>query len=124
MAFNVDVATVVSSSGQNIADSVRYSGNSLVQIDRSFSSAPTNAVHEVSIDISELQVLTLIATANCTVKTNNTGSPDDTFTLVANQAYVWRTGINDPLDADITVLYITSESTSFSLRGIALSSAA
>ncbi len=63
-----------------------------------------------SIDVSGLKSLLLSSTKPMTVKTNSSGSPDDTITLAANVPVIWYTGCGhpNPLTADVTGLYLTT----------------
>lgn len=67
------------------------------------------------MDVSELKGLFLFCSQACTIKTNNSGSPVNTFTLAAGIPFVWVFGdpaIHDTANAavttDITKLYVVN----------------
>lgn len=70
-------------------------------------------ISPLAIDISQLKVLQLLATADMEINTNDLagGSPDDTITLAANKALVWfeGCGLANPLTVDVTKFYVTSD---------------
>lgn len=75
---------------------------------------PENAtafnITPVAIDVSQLKVLHIQANAAMTIKTNSSGSPDDTLTIAANKPLLWfeGCGMTCPLDTDVTQLYVAS----------------
>jgi hypothetical protein len=45
------------------------------------------------------------------VKTNSSGSPQETFTLAANKPQYWQTGMGTtPIAGDVTKVFITNAS--------------
>jgi hypothetical protein len=61
------------------------------------------------IDVSELKGLYIKCARALTIKTNNSGSPDNTITLAADEPVVWASGnnIDCPLTADVTKIFVT-----------------
>lgn len=61
----------------------------------------------IAIDISAVKGFSVVSTVDCTLKTNDTGSPDDTIPLRANEPYQWHTNAYDAflLTVDVTALY-------------------
>jgi hypothetical protein len=84
------------------ADSVALFNDSLV-------SNATNEHIVMSVRQAGIKSIFILADANTTLKTNSSGSPDDTIALVAGKPLNWT--INDyttcPITADITGLYAT-----------------
>jgi hypothetical protein len=72
-------------------------------------SSSTNVAVTLTLDVSAMGSLYLLASAAMTVKTNSTGSPDNTLTLAADTPLCWYAGcgIANPLTTDVTVLYVT-----------------
>lgn len=64
----------------------------------------------LAIDVSQLKMLHLLATAAMTIETNDSGSPDDTLTLDANKPLLWYEGcgMDCPLTADVADIYVAS----------------
>ncbi len=89
----------------------------------SLSIPQTNLFYTLSIDVSQIKFLVMVATADCTVKVNSSGAPTPTITLKANEPYLWW--VNAPwvnvLTVDVTGIYITAAGTGtmdFTVRGI------
>jgi hypothetical protein len=83
----------------------------------------TNQLYNLTIDVSQIKFIVMIASADCTVEFNNSSSGTPTVTLVANEPYIWW--VNAPwtnvLNVDVTALYLTaagSGTMNFTLRGI------
>lgn len=72
----------------------------------------SNLVANVPLDISQIQSLLITADQDLTLKTNSSGSPDNTIALKAGIPYLWlyNSGITLPLSADVTNWYITNAS--------------
>ncbi len=71
----------------------------------------TNKEIDWAFTLADAKAYAICATQDCTVKTNDSGAPQETLTLKANQALVWRE--NDPstmhfLSDDITKIYVTN----------------
>lgn len=78
----------------------------------------TDELYDIEIDVTNAKMLSMVCDCDCTVKTNDSGSPVDTLTLVAGQPLVWDETMTkdggDPvekfLSADVTALYVTTGS--------------
>jgi len=70
----------------------------------------TNQLTTLAITKANLQLLYMVSDTAMTVKTNSSGSPQETITLTANTPYMWFTGsgITNPLVSNVTALYVTS----------------
>jgi len=58
---------------------------------------------------ANLQAFYLKADQNCTVKTNNSATPQETITLLANVPFVWwkSSGLTNPFGGDVTTAFLT-----------------
>jgi hypothetical protein len=72
----------------------------------------TNVVANVPLDISQIQSILITADQDLTLKTNSSGSPDDTIALKAGIPFHWikNSGITLPFAADVTNWYVTNAS--------------
>lgn len=73
----------------------------------------TDQLIAFALDISQCKSLLIWATGgNITVKTNSSGTPDDTIALTKDQPIVWTADDSPefpiPLSADITAIYATN----------------
>lgn len=91
------------------------SGTSGTEIDVDVPASTTNQLFTVSIDISELESIFLVTDGALTIKTNDSGTPDDTFVFTANMPLIWVNGYptidgssQNPFDADVTKMYLTN----------------
>ena len=62
----------------------------------------------MAIDVSTLKHCTLLATQTMTVKTNNSGTPQETFTLQPNVPVSWNEGDTAIFAGDISALFVTN----------------
>jgi len=71
--------------------------------------ASTNLAVACVIDVSELKGLYMKCARALTVKTNNSGTPDDTINLAAGEPLAWAVsnGVVCPLTVDVTALFVT-----------------
>lgn len=71
----------------------------------------TNLEIDVAVNLSQVVAMGIEADKDCTVKTNNSTTPDDTVVLKAGQPLMWITG--DPagtqfFTADVTKFFVTT----------------
>lgn len=60
--------------------------------------------------MSALASVYILSDQDLTLKTNSTGSPDDTIILTANKPVIWYAGCGwtNPLTVDVTKFYLTN----------------
>lgn len=84
----------------------------------------TNTLYACAIDVSQLKFIVILATEDCTLKANSSGSPDFTLTLKADKPYLWweNCGYTNLMTADVTSFYLTCAATAtdfdLTIRGI------
>ena len=61
----------------------------------------------IAIPTSTLLSLYIVSTVNTTLKTNSSGSPDQTFTLAGGVPFVWvgGSGVTNPITTAVTELF-------------------
>lgn len=66
----------------------------------------------LAIDVSDLKSLFIVCDQAVTIKTNSSGAPDNTLTLIANQPLVWYNGsyYTNLLTVDVTKIYVANSS--------------
>jgi hypothetical protein len=72
--------------------------------------ASTNLEVIVAVDVSALKSLFLFCSRDVTIKTNSSGSPDNTINLRAGEPLHWHTNAyfaNPLLAADVTSIFVT-----------------
>lgn len=104
--------TVEPSSGSSISKTTAYSADSQIQVDLAVANGGTNIEHVVAFDKDSLQAIYLVSDQNVTLKTNSSGSPADTISLLANVPFIWADDgyIAVPFSADVTKFYWTNAS--------------
>lgn len=84
----------------------------------------TNSQYVCAIDVSQLKCFVIVATEDCTLKANSSGSPDFTLTLKADKPLLWweNCGYTNLMTTDVTSFYLTCAATAtdfdLTLRGI------
>jgi hypothetical protein len=88
---------------------VTDTGNTPATIGQNFPAASTNTAFTMAFNYANLQSFWLVASQNCTIKTNSTGSPANTINLVAGVPYYWSlsSGLTNPFTVNITTAYMT-----------------
>ncbi len=86
-----------------------------VELDVSIPASTTNQAVAISINPAKLRSLYMLATQQgLTLKANSTGSPTNTYALVAGVAFVWDYDSGyfaNPVASTITTLYVTNAGT-------------
>ncbi len=104
VTYRTDAGTLAS-----ITDTV--TSNQDIAQDITVAATTTNYEADIAIDESTIVSVALYSDKAVTIKTNSTGSPDDTITLAAGQMKKWKTGDVDGakvFTADVTKLYVTN----------------
>lgn len=76
----------------------------------SFPAGSTNVVFTLALTVANLTDVFLVATQNCTIKTNSTGSPSNTINLVAGIPFVWEVSAGYyacPFTVNVTTAFLT-----------------
>jgi hypothetical protein len=112
MSITHTIGTTWENGTAGVSTRKQITSDSEINVDVVIASATTNGQIVCAIDISELKSIVLNSTKDVTVKTNDGSSPDDTFTLKANNPLVWNSEspTANPFSADITDLYVTNAS--------------
>lgn len=65
---------------------------------------------DIALLIAKMKGIAIVADKACTLKTNSTSSPGNTFTLTANKPIIWASGdaSANPVTVDITKFYLTT----------------
>jgi hypothetical protein len=69
-----------------------YTGTDAIDDEVPLAAGVVNQALVKPITIAVLQYLLMIADQNVTIKTNSSGSPQETINLIANKPFVFRTG--------------------------------
>lgn len=70
----------------------------------------TDVEVQFPLDVSAVESIILLSTANVTIETNDGSSPDNTLALLANKPYVWNKSSYDTFKftTDIVALFLTA----------------
>jgi hypothetical protein len=101
-----------SGGGGGQTKNVEKSAGALLAIDETVAIAATNFLVGISIDASELEAIYINSTQDLTLKTNSSGSPQETIPLKANVPLIWFAGgyFAIPFAGDVTGFYFTNAS--------------
>lgn len=106
----------ITAAGLSITKRAEVTGEQEINISASVSAGTTNGLHALTIDVSQLKSLFIVADGDLTLETNSGSSPANTITLQANEPFAWATGVDGTLrdtggtaiTTDITGLYVTN----------------
>ncbi|HEY1188533.1 MAG TPA: hypothetical protein VGE74_12850 [Gemmata sp.] len=98
-----------SRAGESIAKSVPIDAEGEQGFDVVVPGSTTDKEVTVTVDVSALALVFITTDQTVTVKTNSSGSPDETLTVTADKPLLWYTGCgwDNPFETDITKLYLT-----------------
>jgi len=73
----------------------------------------TDVAIGVALDISQIRTIVMVSDVACTIKTNSSGAPQETLTLVADIPFIWDASapgatIGDYFAGDVTNMYVTN----------------
>lgn len=121
MAFTHTITRTYNDGAEVLTKNITVTSGATVAIDESISANQTNLLVALNIDVSQLKSLFILTDVAMTLKTNSSGSPDDTISMVANVPLEWK---NDgyhtcPLTVDVTGLYVTNTTAgTLKIRGL------
>jgi hypothetical protein len=119
MALTHRVTTSVrSNAGTVTSASYTISGSHEFNLEKTFSIG-TNVAQDLEADVSTIVSLAMewdgAGSETCVIKTNSSGTPDDTITLTHGSPLIWNTEIQDtlgtacPLTVDVTTgIFVTN----------------
>lgn len=105
--------------GVSGSDSVRASGSSAetgttrLSVDTNLAAASTNVSVAAAWTVANTQALFLLSTTNATIKTNSSGSPANTISLIAGIPLEWRASAGyyaNPFTTNVTSWFVTCTS--------------
>ena len=110
MAFQCTIRTDVFASSLNVSSVRNLSGDLQAAVDQVIPASTTNQEITLGFDISGLTLLAISSDVALTIKTNDSGSPDDTLAIAAGIAYVWATDDYNALllTADVVSIFVTN----------------
>jgi type IV secretory pathway VirB9-like protein len=105
VSFQVDGASVINATSQQ-------SGSEKNDIDASIAASTTNESLSFNLTLANLKSVMIYADGALTLKTNSSGSPQETITLAAGQEITWQTGDpgSAPFAGNVTALFVTNGS--------------
>jgi hypothetical protein len=112
-----------SGGGGFISKSVTLTGIEENNRDQSVAASTTNLLVPLAFVVADLQSIYIFSDQDLTLKTNSSGSPQETITLKANKPLAWYKdcGLPVPFAGDVTALYVTNAGATlanFSLRAL------
>ena len=113
MSFTARVTKTVTEGSMSITNSNSYVVETSYKMQEVVPDATTNKQLFFAIDINALKVFSMQSTQDMTVYTNDagTGTPQETFVLLADQPIIFETGIDSAIFAgDVTSIYVTNAS--------------
>lgn len=99
------------SSGAPVSKTVSKTGGQELNISETIAAAASNALLAFALDVSQLKSCYIVASGAMTIETNDSGTPDATITLTADEPVVYYAGQgqDNPFGAtDVDALYVTS----------------
>ena len=127
MSHSIQLNRGIVVGGISLTKGETCTGSLQLRLDETIATGQTAFEINIAIDISAVKGIFIMSTKNITVKTNSSGSPTDTITLLANQPYLWSP--EDDADiiftGDVTKLYVANASgasATLTLEGVADSS--
>lgn len=110
MSYVVRTAISVSEGSTNLTSTVNRTVEGCDKRSEAIALDATDYNIVIGIDVSSLQVFAMKAGQDLTVKTNNSGAPQETISLVADRPIVWQEGDAALFAGDVTGVFVTNAS--------------
>lgn len=104
--FQINKRVVTPNQTIDLAQS--YTGSLGITLDETATQSTTTEFG-LTLDVSAVKAFVVTSDKAVTLKTNDSGTPDDTLSLLANKPYEWNTDSYDTFKfgTDITSLFVT-----------------
>ena len=101
---------VISGSTRSLTN--EYSASKLIRIEDAVVEATVDQLVQVAFTIATMVSCYIYSTQNMTLKTNSSGTPQETINLKANVPLIWNTDSygSNPFSGDITAMYVSNSS--------------
>lgn len=112
MSFSHTITRRVDTSGSSIQSVKTLTADGRQSVSVAVNDSETDKFIEFDLTVANLQSIFILASQDMTLETNDGGTPTDTISLLAGQAYVWHAGsyFVNLITANITALYATNAS--------------
>ena len=92
---------------ESISKQVTISSEGAKDVSVTIAAGATNTQVALAFVKTRLKSIIISSDETLTLKTNSSGSPDDTITITADTPYVWHAtmGITNPFAGDVTTTY-------------------
>lgn len=114
------------SSGNSLTYTEPITDDSEFNLSVQVAATSTNVEVDWAITVANLKSIAITCDLALTIKTNSTGSPQETITLIAGQVLVWTLQTDGsghvPFAGDVTKLYVSNAGSTianFNIRAIA-----
>jgi hypothetical protein len=102
--------SITGTDGERVTGSDVEAGNARVGLDQTIPAGSTNLSVSMAWTVANTESIFIVASQNCTIKTNSSGSPANTINLVANIPLVWGKSagyFSNPFTVDVTSWFVT-----------------
>lgn len=82
-------SSVSGTDGARLSGSDVEAGNTQITIDQTIPASSTNLLVSCAWTVANTESIFIVASQNCTIKTNSSGSPANTINLVAGIPLIW-----------------------------------
>ncbi len=112
MAFTHTIIETYSAGGVAVSQQTEQSADGEDNRDIEVALDASDLLVNIPIDITELKGFLLLADQDLTLEINHATTPDQTINLTANVPIIWHANSvhANPLDQDVTTIYITNGS--------------
>lgn len=110
MSFSATIRQTVSEGNFSISYNDTVSVDKSQKLQKTVLDAATDEEFEFAIDSANVQVISIQSSVNMTLKTNSSGAPQETFTLIANIPVTWQTVQPAIIAGDVTSVFATNAS--------------
>ncbi len=99
-----------SGGSSSLSDSVAVTGELATEANIALAASTTNQQENIAFNHTNLRGVYIKSDVTVTLKTNSSGSPDNTLTITAGVPFVWyyQSGITNPFTAAVTTTYFTN----------------
>lgn len=103
VTYHTDAGTITSTSSS-------YTGDSEENLDVAVPANTTNKEYDLTCIAADLKSLVLYSDQAMTIKTNSSGTPQETIVLAAKSQLVWNTdsAMAKPFSANVTKIFVTT----------------
>lgn len=110
MSFTHSASQNITTPAGTLTGTISVTADGEININTTLTSSQANKLLAAAFGTANVKSIAIYSDKALIVETNNSSTPDDTFTMVANEPFTWNSSMlhANPFSENVTALYLTN----------------